>query len=164
MLRVSGTYNSKNNVVVEIIQKWDNNRPRITLLLGSFCSYLKDQKLKEQRFLQNAAITTTSFVTENIPWIDRLLLTPVSNGRKYCIWRILVPYLVNRKQLSEEQSTKMIINWLNKCSQLARLDFNTSSKIEYAIRHVRTYGPVHHYTVRKEHGVLYELLKAKGVL
>lgn len=165
MLRVPGTYNSKNNVVVEIIQKWDNNRPRITLLLGSFCSYLKDQKLKEQKSLQqNTAATTTSSATANIPWIDRLLLTPVSNGRKYCIWRILVPYLVNRKQLSEEQSTKMIINWLNRCSQLARLDFNPSSKIEYAIRRVRTYGPVHHYTVRKEHGVLYELLKTKGVL
>ena len=51
MLRVPGTYNSKNNAQVKIIKKWDNNRPRITLLLGSFCAYLKDQKLKEQRFL-----------------------------------------------------------------------------------------------------------------
>jgi hypothetical protein len=47
MLRVPGTYNSKNNAQVEIIKKWDNNRPRITLLLGSFCVHLKDQKLKE---------------------------------------------------------------------------------------------------------------------
>lgn len=165
MLRIPETYNSKNNAQVEIIRRWNNFRPNITLLLGSFCAYLKDQNLKEQRFLQqNAATTTTSPGPENIPWIDRLLQTPVSNGRKYCIWRILVPYLVNRKQLSVEESTRMITDWLNRCSQLARLDFNPSSKIEYAIRHVRKYGPVHHKTIRNEHDMLFELLKAKGVL
>lgn len=46
MLRIPGSYNSKNNAMVKIIKKWDNNRPSITsLLLGSFCAYLKSQKL-----------------------------------------------------------------------------------------------------------------------
>jgi hypothetical protein len=163
MLRIPGTYNSKNNSVVEIIQKWDSSRPRITLLLGSFCAYLKDQELKEQRLVQQSTTKDSSFI-ENISWIDRLLQTALSNGRKYCIWRILVPYLVNRKHLSVEQSTYMIIDWLNKCTQLSRLNFNPSSRIDYAIKHVGKYGPVHPDTLRKEHDTLYELLKVQGVL
>jgi hypothetical protein len=93
MLRIPGTYNSKNNALVKITRKWDSNRPNTTLLLGSFCVYLKDQKLKEQRILQQIAAPITSTIIEDIPWIDRLLQTAIPNGRKYCIWRILVPYV-----------------------------------------------------------------------
>jgi hypothetical protein len=67
MVRVPETYNSKNNAMVKIIRKWDNNRPNINLLLGSFCAYLKDLKLKEQRLLQQNVATMVSFTTENIP-------------------------------------------------------------------------------------------------
>jgi hypothetical protein len=164
MLRAPGTYNSKNNAQVSIIKRWDNNRPGMTLLLGSFCAHLKDQKLKQQRFVQEVTTTTTSSVVGNIPWIDRLLQTPISNGRKYSIWRILVPYLVNRKSLSVKQSTGLITDWLNRCAQLARLNFNSNSRIDYALRHVGKYGPVHPEMLRKEHDTLYELLKTQGVL
>ena len=164
MLRIPGTYNSKNNAQVSTVRRWDNNRPRITLLLGSFCAYLKDQQLREQSFLQQNAATMISSTTENIPWIERLLQTAVSNGRKYSIWRILVPYLVNRQHRSVEQSTCTIMNWLNRCAQLARLDFNPSSRINYATRHVGKHGPVHPDTIGKEHDTLYELLKSNGVL
>jgi Primase X len=164
MLRIPGTYNSKKNAVVKIIRKWDNNRPEITLLLGSFCAYLKDQKLKEQRVPQQNASSMTLSFAESIPWIDRLLQTAVPNGRKYCIWRILVPYLVNRKHLSTEQSTSKIMNWLNECAQVARLDFNPSARIVYALKHVGEYGPVHPGTIEKQHDTLYELLKVQGVL
>ncbi|MGC1134465.1 MAG: hypothetical protein WA941_16675 [Nitrososphaeraceae archaeon] len=164
MLRVPGTYNSKNNTMVKIIIKWDNRRPKITLLLGSFCAYLKDKRLKEQRLLQQNAVTTTLSVAKNILWIDRLLQIAISNGRKYCIWRILVPYLVNRKCMSAEQSTIIITDWLNRCARLAKLNFNSNSRIDYAIRHVGKYGPVHQEMVRKEHNTLYEMLKVQGVL
>ena len=164
MLRVPGTYNSKNNAVVKIFRKWDNNRPSVTLLLGSFCAYLRDRKLKEHRVLQQNASSMNLSVAENVPWIDTLLQTAVSNGRKYCIWRILVPYMVNRKHLSAEQSINMIMNWLNECAQVARLDFNPSARIVYAIKHAGKYGPVHPSTIEKEHDTLYELLKVKGVL
>ena len=164
MLRIPGTYNSKNNAQVSVVKRWDNNRPRITLLLGSFCAYLKDQKLKEQRFIQQNAATMTASATENIPWIERLLQTAISNGRKYCIWRILVPYLVNRKHLSVEQSIGIIKDWLRKCAQLARLDFNPISRIYYALRHVGKHSPVHPDRLRKEYDELYDLLKVRGVL
>ena len=164
MLRVPGTYNSKNNAWVEIIKKWDNNRPRITLLLGSFCAYLKDRKLKELQLFELNSARELSSVSENIPWIDRLLQTPVSDGRKYCIWRIIVPYLINRRNMPVEQSCNTVIEWLNRCARIARLNFVSSSRIEYALRHVGKYGPVHLETLRKEHDALYELLKSNGVL
>jgi hypothetical protein len=164
MLRVPGTYNSKNNSQVEIIKKWDNNRPSITLLLGSFCAYLEDQRIKKQRFLQQNAGFRISYDTENIPWIDRLLQTSISNGRKYCIWRILVPYLVNEKHLSVEQSRGITKDWLKKCDHLARLDFSQSSRIDYALRRVGKHSPVHPDKLRKEYDELYDSLKAQGVL
>lgn len=85
MLRIPGTYNSKNKARVEIIKRWDNSRPRIVLLLGSFCAYLKSQKLKEQRLHEQYAAKMASSIVENIPWIDGLLQTAIPNGRKYCI-------------------------------------------------------------------------------
>jgi hypothetical protein len=165
MLRVPGTYNSKNNAQVEIIRKWDNNRPSITLLLGSFCAYLKDRRLKEQRFLQQQNLDPqNSSGTKNIPWIDRLLQTAISNGRKYCIWRILAPYLVNMKHVSIEQSACIIMDWLKRCAQLAILDFNPRSRIDYALRHVGKHSPVHPASLRKEYDGLYDLLKVQRVL
>ena len=90
--------------------------------------------------------------------------TAIPNGRKYCIWRILVPYLVNRRHLSVEQSHNMVKEWLNRCAQLASLNFNSSYRIDYALRHVGKHVPVHCYTLGKEYDTLYELLDAQGVL
>jgi hypothetical protein len=48
MLRVPGSYNSKNErkIEVSIIQKWDGFRPSIKPLLYDLCLYLQDLKLK----------------------------------------------------------------------------------------------------------------------
>lgn len=56
--------------------------------------------------------------------------TLVADHRKYCIWRILAPYLINVKELSEMQASNIIKDWLDKCNQLKRLDFNPSQKIK----------------------------------
>ena len=32
-------------------------------------------------------------------WIENLLDTPIEDGRKYTVWKILCPYLVNIKEL-----------------------------------------------------------------
>ena len=74
----------------------------------------KDKKNKDKKF---------------IPWIERLLKTPIPDHRKYCIWRILVPYLVNVKHLSFEESFDTIDRWLTKCSKLEELDFDTNTKV-----------------------------------
>jgi hypothetical protein len=170
MLRIPGTYNSKNNAQVRIIKKWNNNnRPDIALLLGSFCAYLTDQKLKEERRLhfhqQNIDTPSSPTIEKNIPWIEKLLQTPLTNGRKYCIWRILVPYLVNIKQLPFEQSANIIKDWLDRCAQLRRIDFNANYRIKYALTHLKGYyrPPINPKILQAEYDKLYELLQMQGV-
>lgn len=52
MIRIPGSYNSKCSAdknEVKINQKWDGYRYPISLLLGSFHTYLADQKINEIR-------------------------------------------------------------------------------------------------------------------
>ena len=35
-------------------------------------------------------------------WIEKLLETPIEDGRKYTLWKILCPYLVNVKKFQYE--------------------------------------------------------------
>jgi hypothetical protein len=75
-----------------------------------------------------------TFLSENgnsssILWIERLLQSPLPKFRKYCIWRILAPYLINVKHLSFEESFDIIDKWLDNCNEIEALDFDTHTKI-----------------------------------
>ena len=95
-------------------------------------------------------------------WIEKLLQqTPIANGRKYCIWRILVPYLINRRHVSREDCMHLITNWLHQCSDLKRLNFNANQKINDAIKRVGAYGPVHPDKLNQEYPELYDLIVDK---
>jgi hypothetical protein len=134
MLRIPGSFNSKNCNQVQIVQKWNGTaKVPINLLYSKFLAYLIDQeRTNKERKLGKEAIKT--FLSENgnswsILWIERLLQTPLPKFRKYCIWRILAPYLVNVKHLSFEESFDIIDKWLDKCNELEELDFDTDTKI-----------------------------------
>jgi hypothetical protein len=62
---------------------------------------------------------------QSIDWVERLLQTPLPEHRKYCIWRILAPYFINVKHLSFDDSYDKIYQWLDKCNQLKKLDFDS---------------------------------------
>jgi hypothetical protein len=47
--RVPGSFNSKNNEPVVILQKWDGNRPYINHILKAFYEYLVDKKPKSKK-------------------------------------------------------------------------------------------------------------------
>ena len=38
--------------------------------------------------------------------------------RNYCLWAILVPYLLNVKHLSQEDTSNILNEWLDKCNKL----------------------------------------------
>lgn len=162
MLRVPGSYNSKNGQQVTIVQLWDGrHKPEITYLLSDFCVYLVNQKAKELIEQQRRPWTNfrqTGSGSYTLQWIERLLQTPIADGRKYCIWRIMVPYLINRRHVSHEQCIHMIKKWLDQCSKLEHLSFNLNQKINDAIRHVATYGPAHPDKLKQEYPELYKLL------
>jgi hypothetical protein len=97
MLRIPGSINSKNNAIVKIIKKLDSKdmavNPNINLIIGSFCAYLADQEMKEDKYKKlteqaGGLWSTKSFDRNNkeaINWIEKLLQTPLPDYRKTCI-------------------------------------------------------------------------------
>jgi Primase X len=177
MLRVPGSYNSKEYAIdpqVRIIKEWSSSyRPNINLLVGSFCAYLKDQKIKENKIREmREAVATFKYLrvgatrssSDSIPWIEILLQNAISEGRKMCIWHILAPYLINVKKLSYSQSFDIIRDWLERCSKLKRLNFNIRQKIREGLDRVGNYGTARLESLRLEHPGLYDELLRIGAI
>ena len=69
-----------------------------------------------------------------IRWIEKLLQTPLNDYRKFVIWSILSPYLINIRKCSVEEASNLIKNWLDKCNKLRPLDFNPNYAIKNNIK------------------------------
>lgn len=170
MLRIPGTYNSKNDAQVRIVKKWDYKRPDISLLIGSFCAHLSDQKLKQERSTntqKQKASVNFSEGGKSIVWIENLLQTPIQDHRKYCIWRIFGPYLLNVSRMSYEQAFNTIREWLDRCSQQKRrLDFYPKSKINEGLKGAtkKGYFPISLEKLKTENNKFYNFLQDERVI
>jgi hypothetical protein len=146
MIRIPGSINSKHghNVEVKIVQNWDGVRPSIKPLLTEFYIYLADTKIKEIRDITKRRDRSIRYSAEydndKIPWIETLLQTPISDHRKYALWRVLAPYLINIKKLSYEDALSRITEWLNKCDKIKPLDFNVNNRIKADLNGARRVG------------------------
>jgi hypothetical protein len=141
MIRIPGSQNSKcivagTNPEVEIIQRWDGCRPKISLLLGSFHAYLISQQIKEkereksiQRYLNNSQNNSS----KTISWIEKLLQTPIEDYRKNAINLILAPYLINIRGLPYQDASNIIEEWLHECDAARKLDRNIRFIKRYAL-------------------------------
>jgi hypothetical protein len=66
-----------------------------------------------------------------IKWIEKGILEhPFSDQKKYFIWRILSPYLLNVKKLPKEEVYSVMKEWLDKCDNSEKLNFNANIKIK----------------------------------
>ncbi len=106
LLRIPGTFNSKNGSEVKIIQRNDiNNIPSIgNKILREFRLYLVDIDIRKKRISEtnekrdrNPIKSQYYSSIQQYKWIEKLLQTPIEEWRKYALWRILCPYLVNIK-------------------------------------------------------------------
>jgi hypothetical protein len=127
MLRIPGSINSKNGQIVRIIQNWDGSKPNIRSLLGSFHAWLADQQIKEMEQLQKYNVRLYSQNNNNnnnstIYWIEKLLQTPIYDNRKLAVSLVLAPYVINIRQLEHNAALEVIMDWLQKCNDLRRLD------------------------------------------
>ena len=59
-----------------------------------------------------------------LPWIEKLLQTPIDDYRKNAVSLILAPYLINIKKVSYDNALNIINNWLSKCDKSRKLDQN----------------------------------------
>jgi hypothetical protein len=135
LIRIPGTINSKYNQEVRIVQKWNGIRPPIQYLLRDYRTWLVaetiNHKLEVRLSSRHRSVKSIGFnKSDTILWIEKLLQTPIADHRKYAIWRILIPYLVNIKKLSDRDVINVVQNWLDGCSLLKALDFNP----KYVIR------------------------------
>ena len=166
LLRIPGSINSKYQTEVKIIQKWDGLRPSTTLLIGDFFAYLIDNKIRKERELRNKSYSLRNNIqtsANTIPWIEKLLDTPIEDGRKYTLWKILCPYLVNTRKLEYEQTFEILKAWLEKCNDLRKLDFNPETEIKSKLRYVKYYNPISIKTLFNDNKNLYFLLMKKVI-
>jgi hypothetical protein len=133
--------NSEKESQVMIIQSCNNSATNfndISLLLSGFYTYLVNKKISHDNAVIIKASNKTRFSNrqnDSIPWIERLLQTGLSDHRKYVISIVLVPYFINIKRLSKEDTTRSINQWLSKCSTCKPLDstYDYGSKSNYYI-------------------------------
>ena len=95
-----------------------------------------------------------------IKWIEKGLLgNSLLDHRKYVIWRILSPYLLNVKKLPKEESYSVMKDWLDKCNQLKRLDFNAKIKINEGLKGAgKGYFPISLGKLKEENKALYDMI------
>jgi Primase X len=144
LVRIPGTINLKCKEEVKIIQKWDGHRPPINYVLRDFRRWLMNEKVEQQRLSKEigkrAPGTNHDHDNKTIRWIEKLVQAPIDDYRKFAIWRILAPYLVNIKGSSTESALSMIRDWLNKCNSLRQLDFNPEYIVKYNINSAKKTG------------------------
>lgn len=172
LIRIPGSYNSKllnkglgkSESLVKIIQRWNGRRIHIQYLLKDFRRWLiqeeYNQKLENKRKNNSRRITK---LPNTYTWIENLLQTPLKDNRKYCIFHIIIPYLVNVKKLSSEEVFHVIIDWLSTCNRLRALDFNPSIEIRNRIRYVKIYKPIGLLKIKELNEELYRVLRSSGI-
>jgi Primase X len=96
-----------------------------------------------------------------VPWIEKLLQTPIDDYRKNAVGLILAPYLINVKKLSYDAALNIINSWLTKCEKLRQLDRNLDYTVRYALKYSAKNGnrPLKLDTLKLKNAWLYNLIK-----
>ena len=144
------------------MQLWDGFRPKANSLYYHFYIYLADRKLEEFNNMQkNQTESYHAFRANTIPWIEKLLDTPIADYRKNAVSLILAPYLINIKKLSYDAASNIINSWLSKCGKLRQLDQNFDYTVRYALKYSAKNGnrPLKLETLKLKNKILYDVLE-----
>jgi hypothetical protein len=93
-------------------------------------------------------------------WIEKLLVTPISDYRKNAIGLIIAPYLINIRKIDFAEAQKIIEKWLNICNSVRNLgpDFRHRIKWDILYAHKRQIPPMKLETLKLKNKELYEML------
>ncbi|HEX5187602.1 MAG TPA: hypothetical protein VFV86_12000, partial [Nitrososphaeraceae archaeon] len=167
MLRVPGSLNSKcvfkgmkaDDSRVIIMNPWDSFRPSIFNQLGTYYSYLISEEIKNLKKEINRDNDFRRYSsTFEIQWIENLLKTPLDDYRKFCLWRILIPYLINIKKTSQNDTFVVLNEWLIASNSMRKLDFNPKMVIILYMKNVNNFKPISLSKLKKENPNLYNLI------
>src|SRR5919198_5166621 len=111
---------------------------------------------------KNKTESYDTFRSNTIPWIEKLLETPIDDYRKNAVSLILAPYLINIKKLSYDDAFNIINTWLSKCGELRQLDHNFNYIVKHAIkRSIKSrYKPLKFDTLKLTNKIVYDLLNS----
>jgi Primase X len=59
---------------------------------------------------------------------------PLEDYRKNPVSLILAPYLINIRKISPDQSNQSLIEWLERCNAVRRLDFRPRQHVKDSIK------------------------------
>jgi hypothetical protein len=93
-----------------------------------------------------------------------LLQIPIEDYRKECLWRILCPYLINIKKVTDQETYVILNEWLKKCNKSRKLDFDPSVKIKENLNNVKPYPPPAKDKLKDQYKELYFILKTKDII
>ncbi|HET6590711.1 MAG TPA: hypothetical protein VFG45_11170 [Candidatus Nitrosocosmicus sp.] len=158
LLRIPGTINSKYKEQVKIIQKWDGNEPYANDIILYLLVYLNQIKIDYKARSMISPFNRNNNLTK-ISWIEKLLVTSIEDHRKYCLWKILIPYLVNIRKLDKSEIISLLTDWLDRCDKEKRIDFRYPRKIEEDLRYVRGYLPISKEKLKIDNFDLFKVLK-----
>ena len=158
LVRIPGTINCKYGQAVRIMQRWDGQKPAINYLLRDFRRWLIDEKLEQYWHIKRGQPQTTN--STKIWWIEKLLKTPIDDYRKFVVWRILAPYLINIRKCSADEASNTIREWLDRCRNLRQLDFTSNYIIKYNINSAKrnNYLPISLEKLKTENIYLYKVV------
>ena len=166
LLRVPGSLNSKcltnglpeEESKVKIIQQWNGKRIPITYHIGIFYTYIVSERQKEEKRRALYTHRLGSREQREIPWIEKLLKTPMKDNRKLCLWHIMIPYLINIKGIPKSEVSLILEKWIKECDKIRKIDFDYKYTIKSDLKSVMDHKPISLENLRKEYPDLYELV------
>jgi hypothetical protein len=159
LIRIPETINSKHNERVKIIQKWNGIEATANPLVLPFLDHLTQLKIKSEESLKRKQNSDSRSNGNKIPWIDKLLETPIPDHRYFCLWHILIPYLVNIRGLPEQEAISTLNEWLDRCNKINKVRWKYPQRIKEQLRYDKGYPPVSLENLKKENFELYRLLQ-----
>lgn len=159
LIRIPGTTNSKYGNKVNVIQKWDGVEAIASPIILSFMNHLIQLKIEFQESRKKNSFTTSKSSNNNITWIEQLLRTPIRDHRYFCLWHVLIPYLLNIKRLPEDEIVSIITNWLDKCNNLNKIRWKYPQRIKEQLRYDKGFPPISLENLKRENFELYNILQ-----
>ncbi len=74
------------------------------------------------------------------------------------------PTLANIKKLTNEDTSILLKEWLQKCDGLRKLDFNSHVYLNNSLRNVKKYLPPSKEKLKDKYTELYRLLRSKNII
>jgi hypothetical protein len=185
LVRIPDTINSKclsrglslEESKIRILQKWNGKRINGEAITHEFMTWLTKQEISFKSYsnrLNSPKKNKTKYLgsgeshhqnksSSRIEWIERLLQIPIEDQRKYCLWRIIGPYLLNVKHISEPETAKTMEKWLDLCNNLKKLDFEPKIKIYSIIKGNKGFKPISYTKLKDENRELCLFLQKKNL-